>query len=358
MSFSYVTADCDDPGGILAVGRILPSFVVGAKRTATAWRRWHRNTPWTPMGDESAAAAIHLIRVDHVGDGTGGDEAVTIRPINPSDLPRVAEFLHRELNDRVPVDAWMRAVDVSWEVAAPNHGMMLIAGDMVVGAYLAFYSERELAGRVRRVCNLGAWSVLPAYRFHSLKLLRKLLSQEGFEFTDLSPSGSVIALNERLGFQHLDTTTVLIPCLPWPSPPGRNVISSDPNVLSRTLSGTDLEVYRDHVGAPAARHLVMIRGGERCYVMFRKDRRKNLPLFASILYVSNPFLFKAMIGPLTRRLLVRNGVFAILAELRVVGARVRPSITLAAPRRKMFKSTELQSEDIDNLYSELVCISW
>ena len=56
-------------------------------------------------------------------------------------------------------------------------------------------------GRVERFCNLGAWCVLPEHRFHALRLLKALLAQDGYHFTDLSPSGNVVGLNERLGFR-------------------------------------------------------------------------------------------------------------------------------------------------------------
>ena len=97
----------------------------------------------------------------------------------------------------------------------------------IVGAHLAFYSERVIDGRLERFCNLGAWCVLPEHRFHALRLLKALLAQDGYHFTDLSPSGNVIGLNTRLGFRFLDTTATAIPNLPWPSRPGRDTISSD-----------------------------------------------------------------------------------------------------------------------------------
>ena len=117
---------------------------------------------------------------------------------------------------------------------------MLLDGDEVVGAQLAFYSERSIDGRRERFCNLGAWCVLPEYRFHSLRLLKAALGQQGYHFTDLSPSGNVVDINSRLEFRFLDTTTILVPNLPWPSRPGRSVISSDPALIERTLTGRDL----------------------------------------------------------------------------------------------------------------------
>jgi hypothetical protein len=167
---------------------------------------------------------------------------------------------------------------------------MLLDGDEVVGVQLAFYAERRVNGSAERFCNLGAWCVKPEHRFHSLRLLRAVLRQDGYHFTDLSPSGNVVGVNEKLSFQHLDTTTAVVPNLPWPTLPGRGRVSTDASEIERTLIGAELELYRDHAAAGAACHAVLIRGDEHCYVVFRRDRRKGLPLFASVLYVSNPAL--------------------------------------------------------------------
>ena len=289
---------------------------------------------------------------------TAATTCVTVRPIAHADVPAVAEFLHANLNERVPVDAWARAVDVPWHVERPNAGFMLLDGDAVVGAHLAFYSERTIDGRSERFCNLGAWCVLPDYRFYGLRLLKALLAQDGYHFTDLSPSGNVVGLNTRLGFCFLDTTTCVVPNLPWPSRPWRDTITSDPVLLERRLQGAALQHYRDHAAAGAACHLLLMRGRERCYVVFRKDRRKGLPLFASILHVSNPELFSAMTRPLARHLLLRHGAAATLVERAVVEHRPRLSRTVDSPRRKMYRSSSLEPAQIDYLYSELVCLSW
>ncbi|HEY7622000.1 MAG TPA: hypothetical protein VH834_19675 [Solirubrobacteraceae bacterium] len=282
---------------------------------------------------------------------------VRVVPITDDDVRRVAEFLHA-VDRRVSADAWTAAVNVPWEVEKPNAGFMLLDADDVVGVQLAFYSERMLSGTRERFCNLGAWYVSPGYRFHALRLLKAVLRQEGYHFTDLSPSGNVVGVNEKLSFRFLDTTTALVPNLPWPTLPRRDRISSDPALIERTVTGADLKLYRDHVATGAARHVVLIRGDEWCYVMFRRDRRKGLPLFASVLYVSNPALFRAMARPFARHLLLHHRALGTLAEERVVGCRPRPSLRLRSPRRKMFRSPNLAPAQIDYLYSELVCVSW
>jgi hypothetical protein len=285
--------------------------------------------------------------------------AMKVVPITPADALRVGAFLNAHLNPRVSADSWARSLDVPWEVEHPNAGFMLLDDNgEIAGAHLAFYSDREIDGRTERFCNLGAFCVLEQHRFHSLRLLKALLAQDGFHFTDLSPSGNVVKLNERLKFRSLDTSGALIPNLPWPSLPGRDVISSDPAVLEATLTGPALRLYRDHARAAAAHHVVLERGGEWCYVVFRRDRRKGLPLFASLLHVSNPDLFRRMARPFARHLLLRHRVLATLAEDRVTGYRPRLSYGLGAPRRKMFQSPSLDPAQIDYFYSELVCVAW
>ena len=278
---------------------------------------------------------------------------VELTPITDADVAAVADFLHANLNDRVP---WALSCSaVPWKVEAPNHGFMLRDGRRVVGALLAFYSERLVAGRVERFCNMGTWCVLPAYRSQSISLLTALRAQEGYHLTSLSPDETPRAINAWLKFRFLDTSAALVPNLPWPTLPGRTRISADPDVIERTLAGTELELYHDHAQALAAHHLVLIRGQDSCYVMYREFRYKDVPLFAVVLHVSHPDLFHRAVIPLTRHLLVRHRLVATLAELRIIEHQPRLSFKLNA-LPKMYRSASLEPGQIDYLYSELVCV--
>ena len=280
---------------------------------------------------------------------------VEISPIADADVLAVADFLHANLNDQVP---WTRScLAVPWKTDAPNHGFLLRDGQRVVGACVAFYSERLVAGRVERFCNVGAWSVLPAYRFHSIRLFTALLAQEGYHFTALSGNATALAIFARFKFRSLDTSAALIPNLPWPTVPGRTRISGDPDVIERSLTGTELELYRDHARALAVRHHVLLRGRESCYIMYREFRHRDLPLYGVLLHVSNPDLFRRAIVPLTRHLLVRHRLVATLGELRIIGPQPRLSFRLNA-WPKMYRSASLEPGRIDSLYSELVCVPW
>lgn len=296
-------------------------------------------------------------RVSH-SDLKTADRSVDIRPIMDDDITQVAQFLHAELNSRIAASTWAAAIQPPWHATSPNHGYMLVSGERVLGVYLAFYSQRHVDGQTEKFCNLAAWCVVDECRSHGLRLLRAMLAQEGYTFTDLSPSGNVVPLNQRLNFLHLDTATALVANLPWPGWLTGTQIISDPASIEASLAGPDLEIYRDHAGAVAAHHLVVRRGQQHCYVMFRRDRRKNVPLFASILYVGSPALFRKVAPHVYSYFLTRFGILATLAEKRVVRYQPRFSIPLRSPRPRMFRSSRLEPGQVDYLYSELTCVPW
>jgi len=288
----------------------------------------------------------------------GGHGPVELRPIVGASLGRVGQFLHENLNRRLSAAEWTEVARTPWAVDAPNHGFMLVAGARIVGVYLALYSKRVIDGETYPICNLAAWSVLDDFRAQGLRLLRAMLNQGGYHFTDLSPSGNVVPLNIRLGFRVLDTAAALVPnflCPLW----SRSLrVIADPLEVEGKLEGRELEIYRDHVHAKAAHHLLLVHGSETSYVIFRKDRRKNLPLFASILYVGNIKLFESASHHFYRYILLHYGIPFTIAEFRIVGHKPRFSIMLRSPRPKMYRGALLRPEQIDYLYSELTCVAW
>ncbi len=290
---------------------------------------------------------------------TVSDTRVFLKPIASEDAAAVSRFFHENLNSGVPASAWRPLLTPPWDGGkAPNHGFQLIADDSIVGAYAAVYSSRTLGGRETTVCNLAAFCVVEQFRAHSLRLVRALLGQKDMLFTDLSPSGNVIAMNERLGFQHLDTTTRILVNLPLRV--SREVrFSSDPSALSSTLIGPDATIYQDHRAAPAARHLLAKFSGGYLYLMYRRHRMKRLPIFALPLYVGGDKERLEALWPLVTAHLFRRGFPATLAETRLVG--FSPSgmgITLSASRPRMVRGRGIDMASLDYSYSELTLLEW
>ncbi|MGB3375150.1 MAG: hypothetical protein WBA87_08435 [Microbacterium sp.] len=281
-----------------------------------------------------------------------------LAPIAAADIPAVSRFMHDHHNRRIAPEDWARALNVPWSVSVPNHGFVLRSGGEIVGAYLAYYADREVGGRVEQFCNLGAWCVLESYRAEGVRLLMALLRMRGYHFTDFSPSGSVVPLNRKLKFTELDTSTSLLLNVPWPVSSKAIRVVEDPDLLSSTLTGPERQIYLDHRDAGAARHLLLVAGERHCHVIFRKDTRKRIRAFASILYVTDAELFQSAVRQVGSHLLLKHGAAATLMEQRVVGGRPRGTIPLTSARPKMFKSTSLIADEVDYLYSELVCLEW
>jgi hypothetical protein len=283
---------------------------------------------------------------------------MTVRPIASADVAAVARFLHQHLNSRVSASAWSALLAPPWKSVGPNHGFQLFSGDALVGVYAAVYAERTIGQATVTVCNLAAFCVLEPHRMHGLRLVRALLKQDGVEFTDLSPSGNVIAMNERLGFKRLDTSTRLT--INLPALPRRGVtVTSNPHELEASLHGEDAVAYRDHRAAAAAHHL-LVRGGERyAYLIFRRDRRKRVPVFASPLFVGGDRELLRRAWPQVSAWLLSRGLLATLAERRILGfLPTSPGRLLANPRPKMYRGTHLDPQNVDYLYSELALVRW
>lgn len=278
-----------------------------------------------------------------------------VQPIEDDDVEPVAAFLHARLNARVPVEAWTALLRPPWAHLGPNRGFQLRADDGVVGAYAAVYSVSR-AGHA--VCNLAAFCVLDEHRAHSLRLLRAIIGQQGFVFTDLSPSGNVPALNARLGFEHLDTTTRVVMNLPRPA--RRSVrVSARPEDIRALLEGDDARVYGDHRRAPAARHLVVRTATGHAYLMYRRVRRKRLGVFAAPIFVGGDRAVMRDAWPEVAARLLRDGLPVTLAEERVLGF-TPPGLgrDLVHPRPRMFLGRGVEPADIDYLYSELPLLDW
>lgn len=293
----------------------------------------------------------HTANVAHSTD-------VGLAPITPDDLSRVGEFLSAHLDGSLTPERWARSLRPTWTTSHPDHGFLLESDGRVVGVYAGFYSEAGGPDRQRAVCNLAAWCVLDEFRQHSLRLVRAMLAQRDRELTDLSPSGTVVPLNERLGFRHLDTSGALVANLPLPVPSGVRLVSGRAGIEA-VLTGGDLAAYRDHADSAAARHVVVVADGRPCWVVFRRVRRKQVGLFASVLHVSDRAVFRAAAPAVYRHILLAHRLPFTLVQTRVCGRRPWHSVPLSAQRPAMYLSrTGEPPESVTYLYGELTQVPW
>jgi hypothetical protein len=144
-----------------------------------------------------------------------------------------------------------------------------------------------------------------------------------------------------------------------PTPRAAVRVTESPALIEATLTGRDAVVYRDHRRAAAARHALVQRDGTHAYLMYRRDRRKRLPLFASPLYVGGDAGLLEAAWPAVGGHLLERGLAATLAERRVLGFTPQGAgRDLARPRPKMFRGEGGTEDTVDYLYSELTLLPW
>lgn len=291
---------------------------------------------------------------------SGGQAAHRPRlaPIGDADTDAVADFFHTRLDRQVSREAWLSLLCPPWRGTGPNRGFQLVVGDQVVGAYAAVYAFRSEGNADMWVCNLAAFCVLEEYRASSLRLVRALLGQQGFLFTDFSPSGNVPAMNERLGFEYFSTDTRLALNLPRRYSRAFS-LSAEPGVIEATLGGRDVNVYRDHRNAAACRHVVVSAGERYAYLIYRRDRRKRIRVFATPLYVGGDVALLEEAWDAVAAHLLGRGLVATLAEPRVLGFVPHGlGRGLRSARPKMFRGAPACGAERDYLYSELALVEW
>jgi hypothetical protein len=278
-----------------------------------------------------------------------------VAPILPSDLPRVAQFLHEYHNANISIADWLRSFSQPWCPDAANHGYMLLDGDRIVGTLGAIYSDQLLQGKMEHFCNLAHWCVLKEFRRHSMMLAMKLVSQKNCHFTNLTPLPVVEKTLSFLKFKPLDEnhTVILVPANALGFSRAR--ISLDDESILLHAPPDLKKTYLDHRGVRGLRQMLVGQPGAWLYLAFRDISIKHLN-GAHILHSSDPELFSRYLGAVCRYLMLRRRIFAIRSDSRFLAKKPPFSVCQPFPVPTLYRSETLNPAQVGNLYSELVAL--
>src|SRR4029450_11558841 len=280
----------------------------------------------------------------------------TLEPIRDEDLPEFCRFLTENLSRDRTEAAWADAFRQNWCSAKPNNGFVLRHDGRGVGGIGAIYSERPIRGRIERFCNITSWCVQDAFRAQSMRLAMALTAQNGFHFTDLTPTAVVSKTLQFLNFKPMSERQAIWPNVPRPSGRSGGVrVITDPEQIASVLGPDDARAYRDHRHLPWLRHAAVGRPGAWGYVVWKHTRLKRIA-GAWILAMSDSERFVRYRWAFGSHLLLRHGLPYTRVESRLLPRVPRPSIELSGYRNKVFKSDTLSAADMSNLYSELVAL--
>jgi acetoacetyl-CoA synthetase len=278
----------------------------------------------------------------------------SVRPARATDIERLCVFLHRGFGKRIPVSAWRRLFDYKWLDEKPNLGFMLVTGDEIRGFIGVVYARRLIQGKTVLVCNLSSFYVHPDYRGWSFALLARALRDETVCYTSLTPSRTVTHMCEAMGFSYIDRYKIILPpllnatTLRGPRPQ----IISDPEQVRALLDGDQRQIFDDHAPYDCLQ-LVLQSGSERAYLVVKRRKIRRFPV-SDLLYCSAPSLLARHLERVKLAIIWRQRSVALTAEAGVFGA-LRP-LGMVIRRPRLFRSSILQAQELDKLYSELILL--
>lgn len=181
-------------------------------------------------------------------------------------------------------------------------GQLLYVGGRAVGIILTIGSRRGHGPSERTVVNLSSWYVDAKHRWLAPRMLQKVVADDTVVYTDISPSDSTVAINNRLGF-HVASQGVMLFVLPWIAMTrlSRSRVVPFAELSESALREADYRVLSDHhrLGCLAA---AIEAGGKYHPLLFHKTRRKGLSV-ARLLYAESREIVGTHIAAVARFLL-------------------------------------------------------
>ena len=284
-----------------------------------------------------------------------------IRPAYPADVEQICPLMASPL---VPAPFWRRMLAYSWLPAEekPDLGAVIVAGSEIVGFLGAMYSNRVIAGKPERFCNVFGWYVKPDYRHYSVPLLSFLVKRPGFTFVNVTPADHVIPIFKRIGFSLADESRYV--CRPGVGSllGGRSKVRivRDEEVNEELLGSLQFQIYQDHFGH-SVRRFVFTASDEVCLI-FTKRMYWSQVRFprTEFYYASNPEFFARHFQSILPAILRRDKTVALHIDQRQLGFHPKGAQTVSAvsmyPSAMLVRSDTVPTAAIDRLYSELVIL--
>lgn len=273
--------------------------------------------------------------------------------ITVDDFHRVHDPLLRKLNPYFSQDRWHRLFDWGWENPEDHVGFGLeCPSGELVGFLASIYSVRQFGdGDPVPVCNVSSWIVEPGFRSSALALVMPILRRRDLTVTNLTSLPEVNDMFRKLGFTTLETHTRVL--LPLPGPirlQDMECVEIDP-AKPQTFSEGAASVIRDHA---KVEHQWLLRGdGSNCHVVLTLGRRRRLRT-ARIHHISDPEVFVRGIWSLRRQLRKKHGTVLCEWDDRLLGGLEVPRTQrVPLPVSRIFRSPQVDAQELSNLYSEL-----
>lgn len=270
------------------------------------------------------------------------------------DFPRVFDPLLRRLNPTFSEERWRTLFAPGWENPEDHIGYALeTESGRLVGFVATIYSAQRFPRKGSGVvCNVSSWIVDPGFRSSALALIMPLLRRRDLTVTNLTSLPEVNVMFRKLGFTTLETHTRIL--LPLPRPRRAIQVECSRVEPGRTEPSVDeytARVIMDH--RKVQQQWILREDNGTCHVILTLGRRRRMRT-ARIHHISNPEVFRRGIWSLRRQLFNHHRALLCEWDERLLGGlQISSTRRIPLPVSRLFRSTQIEAEDLSNLYSEL-----
>ena len=225
--------------------------------------------------------------------------------------------------------------------------------DEIVGFIGTIFASRN----GMKTCNITSYIVMEKYRIYSLKLVKEVLNNEGVTFTTFTAIEPVSNLFSKMKFIPLtmSKTIFLLPNLKYNNQ--INHISSIEEMIE-LVNDNDKTIILDHKNYNINIDLFVNKStNEYCLIISNKFNLKNINTL-SFYYVSNDQFFSNYNKQISSKLSKKyKCILGIIPDNFKSAQSVRKIKTMTFEHSMlMYKSDNLETDDIDMLYSEMILL--
>jgi hypothetical protein len=206
-----------------------------------------------------------------------------------------------------------------------------------------------IGGKRYSFCNLGTWIVEPEFRSKSMNIFFPFMKLQNITLSSFTANPRFIPILEGFKFISLEEQIYFLP--PSISFDRKIQVLMDKENIFEELSGESLRIFIDHKDL-SCDHIVLDTPRGLCYLVFNPTRKKSLPV-AYLNYVSDLDIFLTYIHSASSRICSRLGAAALMIGAHTLkGKTLKGCLQVERKFKLWFRSEELNSFDVDTLYSE------
>ncbi|MEF2549030.1 hypothetical protein VQ045_17885 [Aurantimonas sp. E1-2-R+4] len=277
--------------------------------------------------------------------------SVVIRPAGEADIEAAARLLHDHMNAKIPPERWRLLLDYPWRPAGVERGWLVEDRGVVVGFMATIYSDRDIAGRRHRFCDLSSWYLLADYRGGGTgdTLLQAGMAKPDVTYHTMTARRATGRKIRALGFDILDDTRSLFRPLAEPRAAPLPCVRDLAAIDSR-LTPPQREIFARHAGFDLHQAIV---GG--VWLVWQRKLKGNAIAYHEVLHASDPAFLSANAQAIADTIVSgERGVLAVDSRWMTAGDDPGTIERIVLPR--WFRSPDLERRDVDHLYSEVILL--